>query len=139
MEINIGPKGHGLTLQAFASLSIRIKGLNMTQHRQISRTAPSAILQPQRDQLDRISNHLVDLLCERMQVCMDIAELKAAHDIPMMQPQRIIQVLDQLKEKSAKVGLRSEYVESIFRLIIEETCIQEERLIQQRRNWEQHS
>lgn len=111
----------------------------MTQRRQISRTAPSTILQPKRDQLDRINNHLVDLLCERMTICMDIAELKAAHDIPMMQPQRIIQVLDQLKDKSAKVGLSSDYVESIFKLIIEETCIQEEQLIQQRRNQERNS
>ena len=111
----------------------------MTQHRQISRTTPSGILQPKREQLDRINNHLVDLLCERMNVCMDIAELKAAHDIPMMQPQRIIQVLDQLKDKSSKVGLRSDYVESIFKLIIEETCFLEEQLIQQRKSQEQNS
>lgn len=111
----------------------------MTQRKQISRTAPSTILQPMRDQLDQINNHLVDLLCERMNVCMDIAELKAAHDIPIMQPQRIVQVLDQLRDKSAKVGLRSDYVESIFRLIIEETCVQEEHLIQQRRTQEKNS
>lgn len=111
----------------------------MTEHMQISRTTPSAILQPKRDQLDRINNHLVDLLCERMNVCMDIAELKATHDIPMMQPQRIVQVLDQLKDKSSKVGLRPEYVQSIFKLIIEETCIQEDKLIQQRKNQRQNS
>ncbi|AZF42233.1 4-amino, 4-deoxychorismate mutase [Pseudomonas sp. R1-43-08] len=111
----------------------------MTQRRQISRTTPSAILKPKRDQLDRINNHLVNLLCERMNVCMDIAELKAAHDIPMMQPQRIVQVLDQLKNQSAKVGLRSDYVESIFRLIIEETCIQEDILIRRCRDLERNS
>jgi chorismate mutase len=131
--------GNSLTPMASASHGIQIKGVKMTQRRQISRTAPSTILQPKRDQLDRINNHLVDLLCERMTICMDIAELKAAHDIPMMQPQRIIQVLDQLKDKSAKVGLSSDYVESIFKLIIEETCIQEEQLIQQRRNQERNS
>ncbi|TFY90626.1 chorismate mutase [Pseudomonas kairouanensis] len=113
--------------------------MNMTQSKQSSRTAPSTILQPMREHLDQINNHLVDLLCERMNVCMDIAELKAVHDIPMMQPQRIVQVFDQLKNKSVSVGLRSEYVESIFRLIIEETCVQEDHLIQQRRTQEKNS
>lgn len=111
----------------------------MTQRRQTSQTVPSTILRPKRDQLDQINNHLVDLLCIRMKVCMEIAELKAAHDIPMMQPQRIIQVLDQLKNKSAKVGLRSDYVESIFKLIIEETCVQEEHLMQKLRDNEKNS
>jgi len=95
-------------------------------------TGTSAILQPQRDRLDSINSQMVDLLHERMQVCMDIAELKAAHGIPMMQPQRISQVLGQLKKKSAQVGLSAEYVESIFKLIIEETCTQEDQLIKQR-------
>ncbi|MDY7065941.1 hypothetical protein PsexTeo8_23950 [Pseudomonas extremaustralis] len=105
----------------------------MTQRSQISKAAPSTLLQPKRDQLDRINNHLVDLLCERMNVCMAIAELKAVHDIPMMQPQRIIQVMNQLKIKSMRVGLNPDYVKSIFKLIIKETCIQEDHLIQQRR------
>ncbi|WP_248797891.1 chorismate mutase [Pseudomonas sp. MWU13-2105] len=104
----------------------------MTQQGQLLPTGTSAILQPQRDRLDSINSQMVDLLHERMQVCMDIAELKAAHGIPMMQPQRISQVLGQLKEKSAQVGLSTEYVESIFKLIIEETCVQEDRLINQR-------
>ncbi|XVO89102.1 chorismate mutase [Pseudomonas palleroniana] len=111
----------------------------MTQNKQISRITPSTILRPKRDQLDRINNQLVELLCERMNVCMEIAELKATHDIPMMQPQRIVQVLDQLKDKSSEVGLRADYVQSIFKLIIEETCSQEEQLIQQRRNQGQSS
>ncbi|WP_256592887.1 chorismate mutase [Pseudomonas sp. 2822-17] len=104
----------------------------MTRHQQISPATPSTILQPMRDQLDRINTHLVDLLGERMSVCMEIAELKAAHDIPMMQPKRIVQVMDQLASHASKVGLRPDYVQSVFKLIIEETCNQEERLIQQR-------
>lgn len=69
-----------------------------------------------------------------MRVCMDIAELKAEYGIPMMQPQRISQILGHLKKKSVEVGLNAAYVESIFKLIIEETCVQEARLISQRLN-----
>jgi chorismate mutase len=103
----------------------------MKQQGQLSQTGTSNILQPQRERLDLINLQVVDLLSERMKVCMDIAELKAVHGIAMMQPRRISYVLDMIKTKSEAVGLRPEYIESIFKLIIEETCIQEDVLINQ--------
>lgn len=103
----------------------------MKRHGQLSQTGTSSILQPQRERLDLINLQVVDLLSERMKVCMDIAELKAFHGIAMMQPGRISYVLDMIKTRSAAVGLRPEYTESIFKLIIEETCIQEDVLINQ--------
>lgn len=101
----------------------------MKQQGQLSQTGTSNILQPQRERLDLINLQVVDLLSERMKVCMDIAELKALHGIEMMQPGRISYVLDMIKIKAEAVGLRPEYTESIFKLIIEETCIQEDVLI----------
>lgn len=98
----------------------------MKQQGQLSQTGTSSILQPQRERLDLINMQVVDLLSERMKVCMDIAELKAVHSIAMMQPGRISYVLDMIKTRSELVGLRPEYTESIFKLIIEETCIQED-------------
>lgn len=103
----------------------------MKQQGQLSQTGTSNILQPQRERLDMINLQVVDLLSERMNVCMDIAELKAVHGIAMMQPGRISYVLDMIKSRSEAVGLRPEYTESIFKLIIEETCIQEDVLINQ--------
>ncbi|WP_350600310.1 chorismate mutase [Pseudomonas sp. 65/3-MNA-CIBAN-0223] len=103
----------------------------MKQHGQLSQTGSSNIFQPQRERLDLINLQVVDLLAERMKVCMDIAELKAVHGIAMMQPGRISYVLDMVKIKSEAVGLRPSYTESIFKLIIEETCIQEDILINQ--------
>jgi chorismate mutase len=103
----------------------------MKQQGPLSQTGTSNILQPQRERLDLINLQVIDLLSERMKVCMDIAELKAVHGIAMMQPGRISYVLDMIKARSEAVGLRSEYTESIFKLIIEETCIQEDVLINQ--------
>ena len=103
----------------------------MKQQGQLSPKGTSNILQPQRERLDSISLQVVDLLSERMKVCLDIAELKAVHGISMMQPGRISYVLNMVKTKSEAVGLRPEYTESIFKLIIEETCIQEDVLISQ--------
>ncbi|MHC8367322.1 chorismate mutase [Pseudomonas sp. ZT5P21] len=103
----------------------------MKQQGQLSQTGTSNILQPQRERLDLINLQVVDLLSERMKVCMGIAELKAVHGIAMMQPGRISYVLDMIKARSEAVGLRPEYTESIFKLIIEETCIQEDVVINQ--------
>ncbi|MHC8411699.1 chorismate mutase [Pseudomonas sp. Hz4] len=103
----------------------------MKRQGQLSQTGTSNILQPQRERLDSINLQVVDLLSERMKVCMDIAQLKAIYGIAMMQPGRISYVLDMIKIRSEAVGLRPEYAESIFRLIIEETCTQEDVLINQ--------
>ncbi|MEO8644749.1 chorismate mutase [Pseudomonas sp.] len=89
------------------------------------------ILQSHRDILDLISLQVVDLLSERMKVCMRIAELKALHKIAMMQPGRVSYVIDMVREKSKTVGLRPEYIESLFKIIISETCSQESLLINQ--------
>lgn len=104
----------------------------MSQQGQYLNTNTSSILQPYRDQLDSINLQIVDLLSERMKVCMGIAELKAAHGIAMMQPRRISYVIDMIKGRSEAVGLRAEYIESIFGIIINETCIREDELIKQR-------
>ncbi|KQN45014.1 chorismate mutase [Pseudomonas sp. Leaf48] len=103
----------------------------MKQQGQLSQTDMSNILQSQRERLDLINLQVVDLLSERMKVCMGIADLKAIHGIAMMQPGRISYVLDMIKIQSEAVGLRPAYTESIFKLIIEETCIQEDLLINQ--------
>ncbi len=104
----------------------------MQQHGQLTQTGTSTILQPLRERLDSINLQVVDLLSERMKLCMDIAELKAAHGIAMMQPGRISYVLDMIKERSLASGLRPEYTESVFNLIIAETCVREDVLINQR-------
>ncbi|MGS0627528.1 MULTISPECIES: chorismate mutase [Photorhabdus] len=87
------------------------------------------VLQPHRESLDVINMQILSLLSERMKICMKIAEIKAEQDIPMMQPQRITSLLAMLKDKSTDFGLRPEYTELIFQLVIEETCRQEETLI----------
>ncbi len=102
-----------------------IKSKDMTQ----SIISKQDILQPHRESLDIINIQILSLLSERMKICMKIAEIKAEQDIPMMQPQRITALLAMLKDKSTDFGLRPEYTELIFQLVIEETCHQEEKLI----------
>lgn len=82
-----------------------------------------------RAQLDLINGQLVDLLAERMQVCRRIARLKSAHGISMMQPQRISSTLEQVRSLSGARQLCPDYVGRLFRLIIDETCDEELRIM----------
>ena len=85
----------------------------------------SQLLAPHREELDRINLRLVDLLAERMQVCRRIARVKATNGLPMMQPQRIGSTLEQVRSLSHSRQLRPEYLDGLFRLVIEETCAEE--------------
>ena len=93
-------------------------------------SASAEVLQPFRERLDVLNVRLMALLAERMMVCLEVAKVKAARDIPMMQPARVRQVLDKVRVQSPELGLRPEYASAVFKLIIEETCLQEARLIE---------
>lgn len=92
-------------------------------------SADGLLLQPYREELDRINLRLVDLLAERMRICRHIARVKSVHGIPMMQPQRIGSTLDLVRGLSGTRQLRPEYVDGLFQLIIEETCAEELRVM----------
>lgn len=113
-------------------MNILVGVFDMEKQRDFPEITDSIILSFQRDRLDLINNKVINLLADRMSVCMEIAELKALHGIPMMQPERIVYVLESLKKKSVQIGLRSEYVEELFILIIRETCAQEQMVINRR-------
>ncbi|WP_339531019.1 chorismate mutase [Pseudomonas mucidolens] len=86
-------------------------------------------LAPYRQQLDLINQQMVDLLAQRMEICRTIAEVKFSHDIPMMQPQRVTNTLDTVRALGASRQLRPDYLDKLFTVIIEETCDEEQRLM----------
>lgn len=86
-----------------------------------------------RHQLDGIDREILDLLARRMNICMDIARLKADNDIPMMQMDRVNLVVDRARAKAAANRLPEDYFEDLYRRIIVETCAQEDALITQLR------
>ena len=86
-------------------------------------------LKPYRDQLDQVNTDIVDLLSKRMHICRTIARIKAASNLPMMQPHRIASTLDHVTTLSQTRELRPEYLKHIFELIINETCDEESRIM----------
>ncbi len=86
-------------------------------------------LQPFRDHLDVLDGEIARLLGERFEVCREVAYHKREHDIPMMQPNRVIEVRERYLARGAEVNLPADFTAALFELLIEATCRMEDELM----------
>jgi len=86
-------------------------------------------LEPFRRRLDELDEQIVELLGERFSTCREIALYKRDNDIPMMQPERVVQVRLRYLTRGADAGLPSDFAEALFDLLIAVTCRMEDELI----------
>jgi chorismate mutase len=86
-------------------------------------------LEPFRRLLDELDEEIVRLFGERFQRCREIALHKREHDIPMMQPDRVVAVRERYLARGADVGLPPEFTSALFELLIAATCKMEDELI----------
>lgn len=87
-------------------------------------------LEPFRSRLDELDEQIARLLGERFAVCREIALYKRAHDIPMMQPQRVVEVRKRYLARGAEVELPADFTAELFELLIGATCRMEDELIE---------
>lgn len=87
-------------------------------------------LAPFRSRLDEVDDQIARLLGERFQICREVALHKREHDIPMMQPDRIVQVRERYLRRGAEVALPADFTASLFELLIAATCKMEDELIE---------
>jgi chorismate mutase len=87
-------------------------------------------LEPFRSRLDELDEQIAGLLGERFAVCREIALYKRAHDIPMMQPQRVVEVRERYLARGAEVELPADFTTALFELLIGATCRMEDELIE---------
>jgi chorismate mutase-like protein len=86
-------------------------------------------LEPYRRRLDRLDDEIARLLGERFDVCREIAHYKRAHDIPMMQPDRVAAVRDRYLARGEEARLPSDFAAGLFELLIAATCKEEDELM----------
>jgi len=86
-------------------------------------------LEPYRRRLDGLDDEITRLLGERFEVCRDIARYKRAHDIPMMQPDRVVAVRERYLARGEEAKLPAEFVADLFELLIVATCKEEDELM----------
>lgn len=74
-----------------------------------------------RKSIDVIDAAIVGLLAERMQVCRDVAELKQTTGAPVIQPQRVRDVLATRRQWAIDAGVDADFAEQLFRIVLSET------------------
>ncbi|MFB7629931.1 chorismate mutase family protein [Streptomyces sp. NPDC056149] len=85
-------------------------------------TQPERQLADLRAELDALDARLLDVVRERIEVCVRIAHHKSAHGVPMMQPHRIGVVQERAARYGERHGVDQEFLRRLYDLIIEETC-----------------
>jgi len=75
-----------------------------------------------RERIDRVDEQLLSALAERTAICREVAEHKRAHDIPMMQPDRVAAVEARWAELAAERGLDEDFARSLARAVVAESC-----------------
>jgi chorismate mutase len=86
-------------------------------------------LDPLRARLDELDDTIARALGERFAICRDIALYKSAHDIPMMQPERVTAVRERYLARGAEVDLPADFTSDLFKLLIAATCRMEDELM----------
>lgn len=78
-----------------------------------------------REKIDDIDIQIIELLANRMGVCRDVGLYKKEHNIPILQAGRYSEILEQRGKQGSIFGLSSEFVQNIFKLIHEESVLQQ--------------
>jgi 4-amino-4-deoxychorismate mutase len=86
-------------------------------------------LEPFRRRLDVLDDEIARLLGERFDICREVALYKSAHGIPMMQPDRVVEVRARYLARGSEAGLPDEFSADLFDLLIAATCKEEDELM----------
>ena len=87
------------------------------------------ILKPLRIKIDSLDEQLTTLLVEREKIVHEVAKIKEEHDIPVVLPERIEQVIELAVERASVQGGTDFYIRQIYKRIIELSCDLENHLI----------
>jgi len=79
--------------------------------------------------IDLLDEEITRLLGERFATCREVAVHKRAHAIPMMQPQRIVEVRARYLARGAEFDLPPDFTAELFELVLEATCRMEDEII----------
>ncbi|HUZ93814.1 MAG TPA: chorismate mutase [Edaphobacter sp.] len=75
-----------------------------------------------RDKLDLVDADLIQLLGQRLKLCLQIADEKLRNGLPMMQPHRVEFVRQRCATLGQQAGLDTAFVKKLYAMIIEEAC-----------------
>ncbi|MFM7891342.1 MAG: chorismate mutase, partial [Actinomycetota bacterium] len=74
-----------------------------------------------RQQIDDIDAAIIELLAQRMEVCREVATLKAQTNTAVIQPQRVREVLTTRRQWAIDNDVDPDFAEQLFRILLSET------------------
>lgn len=86
-----------------------------------SSPATSPELAELRSRIDRLDEQLVDILTQRLEICHEVARLKERSDTPIIQPQRVRDVLTGRRQWAIDREIDPDFIEQIMRVVLAET------------------
>ncbi|MEW6419934.1 MAG: chorismate mutase [Nitrospirota bacterium] len=76
-------------------------------------------LQYCREQVREIDHEILELIGERMKICLEIGEIKKHLDIPVFDPEQEIKVLKDKASLGAAIGLEEDFVTNLMNLMMQ--------------------
>jgi chorismate mutase-like protein len=86
-----------------------------------STPAASPELASLRERIDELDRQLVDVLARRLDICHEVARLKEKSDTPIIQPQRVRDVLTGRRQWAIDRGIDPDFIEDVMRVVLAET------------------
>jgi chorismate mutase-like protein len=74
-----------------------------------------------RARIDELDQRLVEVLAARLAVCEEVARLKEDTDTPVIQPERVRDVITSRRQWSIDAGVDPDFAEQVFRVLLAET------------------
>lgn len=83
--------------------------------------APVTSLPDLRARIDELDRRLVQVLADRLAVCEEVARVKEVSDTPVIQPDRVRDVITSRRQWAIDIGVDPDFAEQVFRVLLAET------------------
>lgn len=87
----------------------------------MSSVDPSPELLALRQRIDELDQQLLDVLAERINICHEVARIKETSDTPIIQPDRVRNVITSRRQYAIDRGIDPDFAEDIMRVVLSET------------------
>ncbi len=83
-----------------------------------------------RAQIDQINSQIIKLLAQRYKLSEEVAHYKKLHKLPVVDTKREKEMFKSIIKQAQEANLPPEYVAQVFRLIVDHTHQQENRILE---------
>ena len=92
------------------------------------------ILRPFRNKIDSLDKKIVTLLVERENIIREVSNVKHNNQIPAILPKRVDEVLDNATDYAIGLGANGDYINTIYKNIIDASCDLETQIFTEKKN-----